>query len=311
MKGYVISMDDPTGHARYSLFTERTARFKDLDIERIPAIRGTSLSTEDVAKVTSMTCSLACTPAIVGIAMSHMVIWRRIRDGPDEMALVFEDDAVLHGDFMQDVLEAIDQAGQFHVLNLGCFMCDFRLARSSRGVRDVNGFAGAHAYVLTKEGARKLLDIYDSVIFHIDMMMSAASMRGVILKATNTTLASQDGHETSSNATVYGFPGSLDHVMKQIHFETGTDLSYYANAKHFRLGTWERHMTIDPVMIIFCLIGIYLGMRGLAPWVLITALVAFDVLYMNNPQTTEYAIAMAKTIGSGLLGYVLGSMTRA
>ena len=311
MKGYVISMDDPTGHARYALFEKRTSLFPGLEIERVSAVRGASLRPQDVSKVASMTCSLACTPAIIGIAMSHMSIWKRIRDGPDDMALIFEDDAVLRDTFDRDVELAIDQAGHFHVLNLGCFLCDFRRHRVATGVRDVTMFTGAHAYVLTKEGAKKLLDIYDRVIFHVDMMMSAASMRGVILKATNTTLATQDGHETSSNATVSGFPGALDHAMKRIKFEAGTDLSYYANSKHMRLGSWAHHMTIDPVMILVCLIGIYLGARGLAPWGLLTILAALDIVYMNNPQSTEYAIAMVKTIGSGLVGYILGSLTRA
>jgi len=240
-----------------------------------------------------------------------MGIWKQIRDGTDDMALIFEDDAIPLGDFARDLERAVDQAGQFDVLNLGCVMCDFRIRKDPVGVREVSVFAGAHAYVLTKEGARKLLNLYSSVVFHIDMMMSAASMRGVILKATNKTLVSQKGHDTSSNAALTGFPGMSDTIMKQIHFDAGTDASIYANTNHFRLGTWNHHMYVDTIMIVVFLVGVSIGQCGFVPWGAILALLSLDILYMNNPQDDRYAVSMFKTTGSFIIGYALGHLIRA
>jgi len=311
MKAYAISMHDERGRSRYERLKRIVSRFPSIDLTLFPAIDGSKLRAEDVSKVTSLTCGMVCTPAVIGISLSHMGIWEKIRDGADDMALVFEDDAIPLGDFSRDLERAIDQAEQFDVLNLGCVMCDFRIRKDPVGVREVSVFAGAHAYVLTKEGAKKLLDLYSSVVFHIDMMMSAASMRGVILKATNKTLASQEGHDTSSNAALAGFPGVSDTVMKQIHFDAGTDASIYANTNHFRLGTWNHHVYVDTIMIVAFLVGIAVGQCGIVPWAPVIALLAVDILYMDNPQDDRYAISMFKTSGSFITGYALGHLIRA
>jgi GR25 family glycosyltransferase involved in LPS biosynthesis len=309
MKAYAISLDDDNGRKRLGRLQGIMRSFPSIEFVSVPAIRGSAIRASDVSKVTSLTCGMLCTPAIVGISLSHMSIWEKIRDGPDSMGLVFEDDAIPLGDFDRDLRQAIEEAGTFDVLNLGCFMCDFRLHKVPTGVRDVNVFAGAHAYVLTKEGARKLLNIYSSVVFHIDMMMSAASMRGVILKATNKTLATQEGHETSSNATLTAFPGVVDSAMKSIHFDTGTDLSIYANTSHFRIGTWDHHVNVDATMIVMCLVGIAIGRYNISPWVAMVAVMATDIIWMGNPQDEEYSLSMIKTITAFVLGYGLGRLS--
>lgn len=309
MKAYAISMDDDNGRTRLTRLQGLMRSFPSIELVHVPAIRGTALRASDISKVTSLTCGMICTPAIVGIALSHMSVWKRIRDGPDDMGLVFEDDAIPLGDFDTDLRRAVEEAGTFDVLNLGCFMCDFRVRKVPVGVRDVSVFAGAHAYVLTKEGAKKLLNIYSNVVFHVDMMMSAASMRGVTLKATNKTLATQEGHETSSNATLTGFPGFVDSAMKSVHFDTGTDLSIYANTKHMRLGTWDHHVGVDVMMILVCLLGIAAGRYSFTPWIPLVGILAFDIVWMGNPHDDEYSTAMYKMIVAFVIGYGLGRVS--
>ena len=305
MKAYVISLQDASGKTRLAALKHRVSHMNGLDLVLEPAVKGSAIDPRGVGHMTTLSCGLTCTPAIVGIARSHMNVWKKVRDGPDDMAIVFEDDVVPVDDFNSAVEDAIQEAGHFHVLNLGCFLCDFRRRRDPVGVRDVSFFAGAHAYVITKEGAELLLRHYDNkIVTHIDTMMSMAVMYGLRVKATNRLLATQDGHETSSNSTTNAFPAIIDDLLRRVEAIPGIDLSFYVNTNHARLGTWDRHVSIDTGMILAFVLGVLVRRVSIPP---ILAILTIDAVYIRGVPSDTYIYSMIKRLLMYILGVIIAS----
>lgn len=114
----------------------------------------------------------------VGCALSHISVWQKIVNDKTKVALICEDDAVLPYNFVENVNSEIANSD---------ILCDtskwdmFLLCGLWKGLHDIPGEDGLkkidtfflfHCYVITYEGAKKLLEYALPIESHIDWWVS-------------------------------------------------------------------------------------------------------------------------------------------
>lgn len=177
------------------------------------------------------TCALFCTGSCSGTSLSHVKAWEMIANGENETAVVLEDDVIFRSDtnpreawqYLKDVVSRA--SGDFDVFLLGhygdadpkesdtSFSSVLMLAAqrvASVSVKDSSlcggsvfrpkRFHGIHAYVVTREGAKKLLRHCSPVSGTPDITISNANADGSVrVLACRPSLLRQD--ESGSSQT--------------------------------------------------------------------------------------------------------------
>lgn len=190
------------------------------------------------------------TDAMLGCALSHVYLWRKVRDAGLPAAIIMEDDVQLAPDFLPRLRAVLREVPHdFDVLFLGCFALCSNDTSSAVGsvVRALTGRqarrvseqvftpawpAGTHCYVVSAQGARKLAAM--RVAFHIDQQLAAT--RGLTLYAVTPPLATQADMNASTIAS-FDFPKSLNAVLGAHHDAHGNSLAYYPSVAFAQVGT--------------------------------------------------------------------------
>lgn len=134
----------------------------------------------------------------VGCSLSHISIWKKMVDDNIDKALIFEDDVFFRPEFKERlnyILSNLPLDGD--VILLDCTE-NFKPANfNSMFDRVLGPFFGTHAYVMTNEGARKLLPYVYPIEIQIDSFMGfSASINRIKIYTTNN-LCGQKMHNSS------------------------------------------------------------------------------------------------------------------
>lgn len=168
--------------------------------QRLSAIDGKSLSSAQLSKFVSRKAQRWCTPGMIGCYLSHVKFWSKVAREDYPYQLVLEDDAVpLCDDFYKQLHELVTELensspeignNRWDALLLGGFSCVHPQHRY--GMYRVQAFLlgdgkaphhvtrrihrphrplGGYAYLLSKQGAQKLLNKASRATFHLDCVM--------------------------------------------------------------------------------------------------------------------------------------------
>lgn len=281
MHTFVISMDTPNGRSRFKNIGAQCTE-AGLECERMVGVNGATLSPTDMKQGVDRWCQTFCSPGMIGCGLSHIACWKAVVDRELDCALVLEDDAVLVPNFREHMMAALkDIPDDFHVLVLGCFQCSplvqrlVRFGATPDHPRKLEYFGGTHAYIVSNEGARYLLEqTAGTVSYHIDMQMHRTP--GLRLYGVPRDLAFQNGTDTSSNVAL-GYPNALNALLARITDSKHVSFDFYANMGMLRLGTYHHHIIITPMLIVFFLLGV----AGV-PWKLLAGLTVADLLAFSS-----------------------------
>lgn len=107
--------------------------------------------------------------AEIAVARSHIDVWRRVAGGDQDYALILEDDVWFHAGFArhldqawEEIVTAPDRTGRFDVLYVSYLEVKHgapKTSISSNVFRPVRGLWHLSGYILSREGARKLLGL--------------------------------------------------------------------------------------------------------------------------------------------------------
>lgn len=144
----------------------------------------------------------------IAVARSHIGVWRQIADGPASYSLVLEDDACFMRGFgrlveraWNEILPACDGAARFDMLYLSYKEVKGGAQKaflSPNVFRPVRGLWYLSGYVLSREGARKLLGLLPCrgpVDLWVNHQFDALDVR-----ATRRSLVSQQSNAGSTNS---------------------------------------------------------------------------------------------------------------
>lgn len=100
-------------------------------------------------------------PGKLGVYASHRGVWKDFLDTSCEYALIFEDDVVLHEDFLEAVEAALRASAHWDIVRFNCVRAKIPVTQGNVGKWRLNAyigpFTGNAAYLIRKEVASKLL----------------------------------------------------------------------------------------------------------------------------------------------------------
>ncbi len=185
---YVINLKQRKD--RWALFMEQDPGVRMLDIRHVTAVNGKALDylkDPRIAPYTRLnimrndrrTHREVASLGAVGASISHASVWKRIVDSGAPYAVVMEDDARFTAEQLQqihDLAKTIPADTQIWLF--GAYkpnMIHDPLPNNSPWSR-VYQFTAIHAYVITREAAKKLLTQVFPVDMHIDHYVSVMSV---------------------------------------------------------------------------------------------------------------------------------------
>lgn len=212
-------------------------------------------------------CALACTPGVIGCALSHLDVWRLCAAKKHEATLVLEDDIQLapafHGQ-LQRALQSVPP--DYDILLLGHERADMQatggiVTSATRKPRRINEhivipplFYGTHCYVVSQQGASKLLSIWQ-VAFQVDIQLATDTRINVY--ATSKPLAKQKGGDslispkqfpTLLNKCVGELPGLNMYGRSTIHPGLWAALFGFLGAKTIYPGAVAAYLAIEAAL---------------------------------------------------------------
>lgn len=150
----------------------------------------------------------------VGCFLSHLDVLERIANGPKPFGIVFEDDAIVPKNVLERTHDALmrdmNNNKQSDLLFLGCICleCDSQKDEKTVGV---TRFFLTHSYIVSKEGARKVLDVLRSkpIEQQIDAALSDYAKEGrLVIRCMQPNLVVQDNDNFASSIQTFSAEGN-------------------------------------------------------------------------------------------------------
>ena len=208
----VINLDeDAVRRARI----ERRMAELGLRWERLPAVHGSRLDPSHEALVdrsAQAARGLGFSPGEIGCWLSHRMAQRMVAEGPDDLALILEDDLRIHDD-LPEVLDRLERraAGPFDVIRLH----RYKLSRRFVAVRDLGAGrtiglvrpadSGTQAYVMSREAARTLVERVPRMVHLADHTLYQHWTHGLVVCSLDPPVILHDDRGRSS---IGACPGS-------------------------------------------------------------------------------------------------------
>jgi len=191
-----------------------------LEATRIPGVYGKDLSHEALRQCYSGKKALRnqsrkLTPAEIGIAMSHICVYRTIVDGNIPCALILEDDVILPDGFVEALndLETLVDKIRPEILLLSPANADFSGLSKIRlcGRYQAAAFAGgfyASSYIITRLSAQSLLKELYPVSMVADSWARLKKYKVIDIYVVRPCLIEQDREQfgSSTDADYQPFP---------------------------------------------------------------------------------------------------------
>lgn len=176
LRVFVVSLRH--SHTRRQRITEQAGRI-GLNFEFFDAIDGRALSLDELAACVDETARRACakgplSSGAIGCALSHRALWTRLSDDSAAAYCILEDDAVISPELPRALSEIAGHMDDFDLLHL-------YIGKAYRPCREVLPIGGSFwlskvkyqnmttvAYVITRCGARHMLERFPRIVREID-----------------------------------------------------------------------------------------------------------------------------------------------
>eukprot|EP01039_Chlorochromonas_danica_P000430 gene431-464_t len=212
---FVLNLD--RAQERWERVKEEVVK-QGLEVTRLPAVDGKNLPSSTLAKETTMLARMFQPKGVLGCYLSHRKFWQLVVDSNLTEAIVFEDDIQLVDNFREKLLENLrdlNRSEKFDVILLGAIgrvHPDGKDSYSSRifssyigGNRHLKRIsaslyepirpAGTHAYMVSREGAQKLLSLCPKATYHVDL--DAWRHKSLVLRMFDPMLVYQTFEDTT------------------------------------------------------------------------------------------------------------------
>ena len=277
MKAYMISLNDATEKIEY---------LKSFGIETIlvKGANGKTMPDEDIAKRVSSRYKTFGPKSAIGCAISHMNTWKMFLETDDEYTIIFEDDVVLEDNFNEKLKLALqDVPKDYDILYLGCAGCDeeqkiniiklfsrwtflpktFKKSQKITENISIPSLAlCAHAYILSRKGATKLLNQLDGKVNnHIDICIQNLVLDNEIESyVTTPRIAYQTSTDDNQSENVSSnYPLIATSILNKIYVDKLFKAQYLFSVSGVRICNFN----INMFTTIFFIIGILCMLKGI------------------------------------------------
>lgn len=169
---YLINMDKSKEKLAYFTKQWKASDLKDIKFNRLRAVNGNKLNIstylsdraykeiQNVINTGYRTKHYQLTRGAIGCYLSHLKCYDKIANGDKHYGIIFEDDVNIPKSFHKlssDVVNSIPGDWDILLLSCHCITCKRQQIYSK-----VDKFIWLHCYVVTKSGAKKLVEILNS-----------------------------------------------------------------------------------------------------------------------------------------------------
>mmetsp|Transcript_14371 Transcript_14371/g.13869 ORF Transcript_14371/g.13869 Transcript_14371/m.13869 type:complete len:371 (+) Transcript_14371:147-1259(+) len=251
--------------------SQKQMNAEGLTVERFDAIDGRALSEAELRNSSTRIAMFLQPRGVIGCYLSHRKFWQMVVDRNLDHAIIFEDDVKLVDNFKDKLQDHLTLFGQekYDVVLLGAIGRVHPEGKDGFGTRIFSAYiggtrplkrisehlyqprrpAGTHAYMVSQEGARKLLKLCTKAVFHVDL--DAWRHPSLIMRMFHPMLAYQTFESTSLTDVKTHRKGGM--TEKFLHSEPITRLQEWAIDSHTQQ-PWS-HVLAEPLL--------QLGPRGL------------------------------------------------
>ena len=258
-KVFVINLEKEK--ERLQAFDKQMSKNK-INYERFNAVEGLKVLKDDRL---SDYCNTFCTDGMKGCALSHRSIWDTMVKNGYRNIMICEDDAMIPDTFDKDLQNVYYHIPKdYDILYLGClFGCKDdsslnKLVTKVNGyepqdvndkVVEVKGTIGLHCYILSLEGAKKL--IQHPITFHIDtQVMYLIKLYDYKSYAVNPLLVDSSQDNSSMSDT---YPKLLNSTFKNVevnNLKRPSTLDWVMNESFLKLGPFNINYLIVLLMFL-------------------------------------------------------------
>ena len=304
-KTYVISLNKPD-----KLLLEISKY--GLDPILVEGVNGKKLSKEEINDNTTYFGSLFTPLSVIGIAMAHIKTWKLFLESDAEYGIIFEDDVVFEDNFKAELDNGIKNTPKdFDILYLGCFGCQnsinfYTILFANAGLININaGYVNkyvnkpvvtlaTHAYVISRKGAKKLLNYIEHNIYtHVDLNIQTLVTNNLLnIYSLNNRLVYQTStDETQSLNVSSSHPIILNNILSEYYIDRKVKASYGSTVSLFKIGNFN----FNPCSLLFVLLGVILSTTSIDILTItgIYLLISFPDLYIdinNNSVKIHYLL---------------------
>lgn len=300
----------PTATARWHAVC---AQFDAIGLKptRIDGVVAKTLSHDDKLAVATPFCASHCPHAALGVTLAHMHAWKEAARY-QENVLVCEDDVMFAPNFLEECEKAM-QYPDWDVLYPGCLMCQdvplipdiaLRLAGVRNTPEIINDqlwkppyLFGAHCYILSPRGVRKLLQ-RGKIPMQIDVWLNSLSHSYLKSFAFRTLVASQEVSLARGGSSVIesAIPTLVNGFLEDMRIAPEISAAYGLTFPFLRF----RNYTVNTWTFLFFVYGFVC--RRIRLSLLATLLIAATVMG-SDLMHAKHAVAIALTLCA--LGYYI------
>jgi len=293
-KCYVIGMKYPTE-------IMETLKKSELDPIWVEGVDAKKMSDEDIKKEVTSFYSGFGPKSTIGCALAHIKTWEKIAKGDEPYSIVFEDDVVLEPNFLKSYKNAMEKVPKdFDYLQLGYFKFNpivnviflpsagFSLfGRKEEVVNDTivkpNITLATHAYVISKEGAKKFLDLIKGKINnHIDYMIMNLHIKDKIkVYALKDRIAYQTSTENFDSLNASSYPFLLNKLVSCFSVDKMVRMNYIFSVNFARLGSININAWTCFILA-FGIIGMILNINIIALTIFFVAISIVEIVTFKN-----------------------------
>lgn len=152
---------------------KQLSKYNITNYERFPGVNASILNDNDINDNTTIIGKLFASRGMIGCGLSHINIWKKIVENNINRTLILEDDFILKDDFLNKFNKYIKNAPEkFDIL----FLNSNFIHNKNIKLIDINDIfykqlfiAQTVGYIITLDGAKKILKYINKVSYHIDI----------------------------------------------------------------------------------------------------------------------------------------------
>ncbi|MBD0413533.1 glycosyltransferase family 25 protein [Oryzicola mucosus] len=207
MKAYFINLDRSPERCAFMMGQFSHAR---VDAERIRAVDG---RTVDMSAYTHTTLR----PPEIGCLLSHRDAWEKFLETNEAFAAIFEDDARLSSDIARFLHSDDWVPPKAEIVKLDTMLYETAVSRRAREAfgRTIHRLSGEHVgaagYIVSRNGAKKLLEVSAAAIVPIDIYLFCGPqlLAGSIYQVAPALVLQRSFFESDGE---HAFKSLLEHV---------------------------------------------------------------------------------------------------
>lgn len=253
---------------------------------RFSAIYGKNVSMEYMEKYVNSVCKkLLCNYGTVGCAASHKFLWKQLVDSDKDFYLIFEDDIEIN-DKSFDIIKKIIpflKSEQYDIdylnlncVNLGCSIqkTEFKIDNFEFGKPYLPLQTGS--YIITKKGAKKLLDEIYTTTYHVDFeILFVKFFKNFNYYTSNLPIINLTGDETTIGTKRCSI------ILKLLNSLNLNYIAWLINVPIFTIDLFYEINILMLLLLMLLIINNYYFNNKILFWFVILELFLVNMIYLK------------------------------